>query len=113
MGLVKGIPEVDPGSAADRLATGEAVALDVREVDEWAAGRIPGALHIPLDELNRRQADIPSGRPIIAVCRSGSRSAAVTEALLRAGYQAENLAGGMKAWKAAGLGIDPPDGWIA
>ena len=106
------IPEVEPPAAAERIAAG-AVALDVREDDEWEAGRILGALHIPVGELGTRQSEIPREQLIVAVCRSGSRSAAVTEALVRAGYTAENLAGGMKAWKAAGLPIEPHDGWIA
>jgi rhodanese-related sulfurtransferase len=107
-----GSPGVDVLSAAGMLADG-AVALDVRETDEWQAGRIAGALHIPIGELGLRQDEIPRNRLLIAVCRSGSRSAAVTGALLRAGYEAENLTGGMQAWLAAGLPIDPADGWIA
>jgi rhodanese-related sulfurtransferase len=106
------LPELDPASAAERLSAG-AVVLDVREDEEWAAGRIPGALHIPIGELAVRQAEIPRGRPIVAVCRSGSRSAFVTEALLGAGYEAANLAGGLEAWKGAGLPLDPPDGFVA
>jgi rhodanese-related sulfurtransferase len=112
MGLLHRIPEVGARAAAEKLAAG-AVALDVREADEWQAGRIAGALHIPLGELNARQDEIPRDRPIVAVCRSGSRSSAITEALIRAGYEAENLAGGMQAWQAAGLPLDPPDGWVA
>lgn len=107
-----GIPEIDAADAAERLAAG-ALALDVREDDEWEAGRIEGSLHIPLGELGARQAEIPGDRPIVCVCRSGSRSAAVTDALVRAGFEAENLAGGLKAWKSAGLPIEPADGWIA
>lgn len=106
------IPEIGPADAARKLAEG-AIALDVREDDEWEAGRIAGALHLPLGELGLRRDELPSGQPIVAVCRSGARSAQVTEALLRAGYEAENLAGGMKAWTAAGLPIDPPDGFVA
>ena len=49
----------------------------------------------------------------MVVCRSGQRSAAVTEALVRAGYEAENLAGGLYAWVAAGLPIEPPGGRVA
>lgn len=112
MRLHRRIPEVEPAVAAQRLGAG-AVALDVREQDEWEAGRIAGALHVPLGELAARRDEIPAGKPIIAVCRSGSRSAHVTEALARAGYDVENLAGGMKAWKRAGLPIDPADGFIA
>ena len=105
------LPEVDVVSAADLLAGGS-VALDVREDDEWAAGHISGAIHIPLAELAYREGEIPSSR-LIVVCRSGSRSAYATEALIRAGYEAENLAGGMKSWQAAGLALEPADGFIA
>jgi rhodanese-related sulfurtransferase len=112
MRQLSGLPAVDPRSAADKLSDG-ALALDVREYDEWEAGRIAGALHIPIAELALRQAEIPADRALIVVCRSGSRSAAVTEALVRAGYGAENLDGGMTAWKAACLPIEPADGWIA
>lgn len=111
MKLAAGIPEVDPATAWARLADG-AVALDVREDDEWAAGRIGGSLHIPLGSLGARQAEIPQG-PLVVVCRSGSRSASATAALLRAGYSAENLAGGVEAWKAAGLPLEPADGFVA
>jgi rhodanese-related sulfurtransferase len=106
------IPEIEPARAAELLAAG-AVALDVRELDEWETGRIAGSLHIPMFQLGPRQCEIPRDRRIIAVCRSGSRSAAVTEQLLGAGYEAENLAGGLKAWWAAGLPLEPADGFVA
>jgi rhodanese-related sulfurtransferase len=107
------IPELDPQSAADRLASGEAIALDVREPDEWAAGRIGGAVHIPVGELVVRQDEIPEDVLIVAVCRTGSRSAWATEMLVRAGYDAANLAGGLQAWEAAGLPLEPPGGYVA
>jgi rhodanese-related sulfurtransferase len=106
------VPEVDPSAAARELEEG-AVALDVREDDEWDAGHIAGALHVPVGELGARLAEVPKDRVIVAVCRSGNRSAHVALALARAGYRARNLAGGMKAWKRAGLPIEPTDGFIA
>ncbi|MCL4289790.1 MAG: rhodanese-like domain-containing protein [Thermoleophilia bacterium] len=112
MALLRRIPEVDARAAADRLASGS-VALDVRELDEWEAGRIAGSRHIPMGVLVARQDELPAGMPIVVVCRSGQRSAAVTEALVRAGYEAENLAGGLHAWVAAGLPIEPPGGRVA
>lgn len=112
MARLRPIPQVDAATAAARIEAG-AVVLDVREDDEWEAGRIPGALHIPMGELAARQGELPAGRPIVAVCRSGSRSAAVTEALVRAGYEAENLAGGLEAWHAAGLPLEPAGGFVA
>lgn len=77
--------------------------LDVREADEWQAGHIEGAQHIPLAELAARLAELPSGRDIVAVCRSGSRSAAAVRGLRQLGYTAENLDGGVTAWTRAGL----------
>ena len=77
--------------------------LDVRDADEWAAGHIEGALHIPMGEITARQRELAADRPIVTVCRSGNRAAAVTDALKRVGYDAETLDGGMKAWAAEGL----------
>ncbi len=86
------------------------VLLDVREQPEWDAGHIDGAVHIPMTELNDRQAEIPSDRPIVCVCRSGQRSAMVTQALVEAGYDAQNLDGGMLAWAEAKSPIVTDDG---
>ena len=77
--------------------------LDVREDDEWAAGHIDGAQHIPLGQLGDRLAELPTGRAVVAVCRSGSRSAAAVRGLRQLGYTAENLDGGVTAWSRAGL----------
>jgi rhodanese-related sulfurtransferase len=49
----------------------------------------------------------------VAVCRSGNRSGLATSALRRAGYDVDNLRGGLKAWQASGLPLDPPDGRVA
>lgn len=75
--------------------------LDVREPYEWAAGHIAGATHVPMQELSERRDEIAEDRLVVCVCRSGARSAMVTEALVRAGYDAENLEGGMVAWASA------------
>lgn len=72
--------------------------LDVREQGEWDAGHIAEAVHIPMGELGARRDELPTDRVIVCVCRSGQRSAMVTSALTDAGYQAENLDGGMYAW---------------
>ncbi|MFC4902532.1 rhodanese-like domain-containing protein [Kocuria oceani] len=77
--------------------------LDVREDFEVADGMIPGAVHIPMGQLNARLAELEQARPVIVVCRSGNRSARVAEALNAAGYSADTMAGGMIAWQRAGL----------
>ena len=79
--------------------------LDVREPYEWQAGHIEGATHIPMSQLNARQNEIAQDRKVVPVCRSGSRSGQVTMALQRAGYDADNLDGGMMMWQASGLPI--------
>lgn len=98
---------MDPRTAHDRS---DLVLLDVREQDEWDAGHIEGSLHIPMGEISDRQQEIPQDQPIAVVCRSGRRSAAVTEALTRAGYDAENLVGGVAEWQGQGLPLVTDDG---
>lgn len=102
------VPEVDP-EAAKHLADEGALLLDVREDDEWAAGHAPGATHLRLGVL-AQQRPPADGRRVVAVCRSGGRSAKATEALRAWGYDAVNLAGGMQAWAAAGLPVVTDDG---
>jgi rhodanese-related sulfurtransferase len=92
-------------SQAAELVAGGAVLLDVREPHEWRAGHAPKARHIPLVELPRRVHEIPSGRPVVTVCRSGARSSRAAALLARDGRQVSNLAGGMHAWARAGLPV--------
>ena len=73
---------------------------------------IAGALWIPMGEFADRLPELPEGRLAI-VCRSGARSGVVADWLERSGVDAVNLAGGMQAWHAASLPIEPVDGWIA
>jgi rhodanese-related sulfurtransferase len=66
---------------------------------------IPGALHIPMGELNARLEEIDRARPVIIICRSGNRSARVADALTGAGFTADTMSGGMIAWQRAGLPV--------
>ena len=75
--------------------------LDVREDEEWAAGHIEGALHIPLGELPARLAELP-GEQMLVVCKGGGRSGRACEYLGPQGHQVVNLAGGMRGWEEAG-----------
>ncbi len=101
---VGALPQVGP-LAGSALVHAGAVLLDVREPVEWEAGHAPEALLIPMGEVSQRRAELPRDGRIVVVCRSGGRSAAVTESLREWGLDAVNLAGGMLAWAAAGLPV--------
>lgn len=102
------ITDVDPAAAQRMLSGGRATLIDVREDDEWAAGHAPQATHRPLGDLD--PASFRPDQEIIAVCRSGRRSAGAADQLRRAGLTAHNLVGGMQAWAAAGLPVRRDDG---
>lgn len=101
------IPDI---SAEEAEELTDALLLDVREADEWAAGHAPTATWIPMGELQARIAELPRDRKILAICRSGGRSAAVVEALHGAGFDAVNVAGGMQSWARSGLDVVADDG---
>lgn len=106
-----GAPQITPAEASDLIAAG-ALAVDVREAEEWEAGHLDGAEWIPLGLLGGRIEELPRDRPVVVVCRTGSRSGYVADALHGSGIDVRNLAGGLKAWTAAGLPLDPPDGLV-
>jgi rhodanese-related sulfurtransferase len=97
-----GLPEVAV-TEVDALLAGGAALLDVREGYEWDAGHAPDAAHLPMGELSIEA--LPAGRPLLVVCHVGGRSAVATDALVRAGIEAANVAGGMDAWRRAGLPV--------
>jgi rhodanese-related sulfurtransferase len=101
------VPETTPAELASQIrAGGDIQIIDVREPFEWSAGHIAEARHIPLGELGRRAVEIDADRPVVLVCRSGSRSEQATRALRQAGWpNAVNLDGGMLAWQRAGLPV--------
>ena len=77
------------------------ILVDVREPQEWAAGRIPGSVHIPLASLPARFAEIPADRAPVFICAAGARSMAACRFAAQAGRDAINLDGGLYAWTAA------------
>lgn len=99
---------MDPQSTYEKRH--ELQILDVREPFEWKMGHIEEAQHIPIGEIATRLGDIGGDKPLVAVCRSGSRSAEVTQFLRDKGFDIENLDGGLKAWAKAGLPVVSPKG---
>jgi rhodanese-related sulfurtransferase len=107
--MVAEVSDVTPEDVVALVEAG-ALLLDVREPDEWEAGHAPGAVHVPVREIPGRVDELPTDRPIVAMCRSGGRSRAVAEVLAGAGYDVVNAEGGMRAWEATDLPIETDDG---
>ena len=84
--------------------------VDVRYPNEWAAGHIEGARHIPLDDLYDHLDDLDRTRPILTVCRSGQRSVEAAEILIEEGFDAKSLDGGIQAWAAQGRALVATNG---
>lgn len=107
-----GVWEIQPTALEERLAGGRAAdiqVVDVREAREFgdALGHIRGARLVPLSELAARVDEIDRARPVVAVCRSGARSAQATVLLQKSGFvDVANLAGGMLRWRAEALPVD-------
>ena len=103
-----GIRAMSPTQAVALVNDRDAVFLDVREPAEIAGGRIGEADHIPLSSLAKRMDELEKlkDRPIIAYCRSGSRSMTACRQLRKAGFESiYNLAGGITAWQNADLPV--------
>jgi adenylyltransferase/sulfurtransferase len=95
------ISEMTPAQLAQALKSpgGEHLLLvDVREPHEWAAGRLPGSMHIPLATLPRRIGEIAADATPVFICAVGARSMAACRFAATQGRQAVNLAGGVQAW---------------
>lgn len=95
------IQEIDVAELDAHLASGGAL-LDVRSVQEFAEGHVPGAVLISLDVLAERLNDVPDGSPLAVICRSGARSLKACEFLHEQGREAVNVVGGTLAWVESG-----------
>ncbi|MEE9133622.1 MAG: metalloregulator ArsR/SmtB family transcription factor [Gemmatimonadota bacterium] len=98
---------VDREHLLDRVRRGEVTVLDVRPVEEYVAGHIPGALSVPLDRLDGRLADLPRDREIVAYCRGPYCVLAIeaVELLRTRGFEAVRLEDGVPDWQARGYPV--------
>ena len=99
---------MDPRTVHDRRS--ELQILDAREDEEWAAGHIDGAVHIPLGQLSQRIDELDPQRAVITVCRSGGRAAKAAKLLTASGRRAAVMDGGMQRWAREGLPSRTADG---
>jgi rhodanese-related sulfurtransferase len=95
---------VDPGAVLAWHEAGETTIIDVREVPEYQAGHIPGAVLVPLSSFDAARVPHDPSRRLVVHCQSGIRCGPASAKLVEAGFKGEinRLAGGFKAWLAAG-----------
>src|ERR1044071_9236595 len=111
MEALQTIPQVGPAELHKRLDSGEQiVVIDVREPDEFAKGKIPGAYTIPRGVLEMQlDGRLPLDTTVVLYCGGGARSALGCKSLADMGYgNVENLDGGWGAWTRLGLPVEQP-----
>jgi rhodanese-related sulfurtransferase len=97
------VPEITVPEALAALAQSPApLLLDVREPYEWRQVQIADSLHIPMNEIPQRLAELPTDRELIVLCAHGSRSYGMAHYLIEQGYTARSLAGGITQWHVQG-----------
>ncbi len=102
----KDITEISPEEAAAQTKSGAAVLVDVREKEEWEQGHAQGAMHLSRGTIEMEIGEEIPDRTALIICHcgGGGRSALTAESLQKMGYKnVRSMAGGFKAWKAAGL----------
>lgn len=99
--------EINAGELNEMLAANRVLVVDVREVDEFAAGHIPGAINRPLSTFQASQLPHPEGKVLVLNCLGGKRSGMALDKCAVAGAAVDtHLAGGFGAWQAAGLPVE-------
>jgi rhodanese-related sulfurtransferase len=99
--------EISVTDAAARLAAEDIQLIDVRTQSEWDGARLADARHIELAEISAKASEIDQDKPVFFYCYSGVRSAMATDAFAASGFDAHNVAGGIKAWVEAGQPVVP------
>ncbi|MGE5467849.1 MAG: rhodanese-like domain-containing protein [Ignavibacteria bacterium] len=106
--MLRGTGGISVAEATGLINREDGVVVDVRETNEWTTGHIPNARHIALGQLADHVSELEKlkGKPIIVCCASGNRSSSACNTLRKAGFERVfNLAGGIGAWRDAGLPV--------
>lgn len=99
-GLLRGDhPQADVEAALTASANGRLLLVDVRTTQEYAAGHIPGAVNVPVDELRSRLGELPRDREVAVYCQVGQRGYLATRILSQAGFKAVNIGGGFRTYR--------------
>lgn len=103
----EGMEPVDRDALLKRVSEGKVTVLDVRPVEEYQAGHIPGAISIPLEDLKRRLSDLPRDQEVVAYCRGPYcvLSIQAVETLRAKGFNAVRLEEGVQDWRAMGFSV--------
>src|SRR5260221_13375355 len=104
--------EVSRSEAQQAIESGGQL-VDVRTDDEYAAGHIPGALHVPLADVRSEAAGLDREKPLVVYCRSGERSGMAADAFAASGWDAHSIEGGLLQWADEGLPLEPEGGSVA
>ena len=95
-----GVKTITTDELAQKLKAGKVVLIDVREPSEFAGGRVPGAVNIPLGQLRERASKFDPAAETLLICASGSRSATAARQLKAMGFtDAYSVKGGMRMWR--------------
>lgn len=104
------VPEITVEQLQAALAeTNAPLVIDVREPYEWRLVRMAAARHIPMNEVPTQVASIPRDRPVVVMCAHGSRSYSVAAWLIKQGFNASSLAGGITQWASRGGVVEQGD----
>lgn len=104
--MTAALPSLTPAEAHDRIASGRAVLVDIREADEFARSHIAVAQSLPLSGWDSAALPLSAGKEVIFTCRSGMRSAGACDRLAaRVAGPAFVIEGGLDGWRAAGLPV--------
>jgi len=105
--------ELTPERVAELHAAGEIELVDVREPYERDAGHVAGSKHMEFSDLSQKVGTLDRDKPLVLYCRIGGRSSVALQAFKASGFDAHHMDGGLLAWAAAGLPLEPEDGSVA
>ncbi len=103
--MINDIPQVPVDELARRLESGARL-VDVRELDEFVSGHVPGAVHLPLSAWPDAAGALHAGGAVHLICAKGGRSQKAAEYLAARGYEVANIEGGTKDWIDGGFPVE-------